>query len=87
MSGGHFIEKCECGRTLSQCRCPDPNKVVRTKSPCQCKPDRPPKGYDSWLDWVLEEGCGRRCIGSASAARTELAELRKLLNDRLKQDE
>jgi len=25
----HFIQKCSCGAVISQCRCPDPNKVVR----------------------------------------------------------
>jgi len=26
---GHFIEKCSCGKIISQCRCPDPSKPVR----------------------------------------------------------
>ena len=26
---GHFIEKCEHGMVVRQCRCPDPNKAVR----------------------------------------------------------
>ena len=26
----HFIEKCSCGATITQCRCPDPNKSVVT---------------------------------------------------------
>lgn len=30
----HFIKKCECGITLSQCRCPDPNKTVEIVRPC-----------------------------------------------------
>ncbi len=25
----HFIEKCEHGMVVTQCRCPDPNKTVR----------------------------------------------------------
>lgn len=25
----HFIEKCEHGMVVRQCRCPDPNKTVR----------------------------------------------------------
>ena len=30
----HFIEKCECGITLNQCRCMDKNKEVRVRKPC-----------------------------------------------------
>lgn len=30
----HFIEKCECGKVLSQCRCADKNKFEKTVSPC-----------------------------------------------------
>lgn len=38
----HFIRKCECGRVLAQCRCPDPNKRVDIISPCQCPPNTRP---------------------------------------------
>lgn len=30
----HYIEKCECGKIMGQCRCPDKNKFVRVVSPC-----------------------------------------------------
>ncbi len=31
----HFIEKCSCGRVLTQCRCPSSDKAVRISSkPC-----------------------------------------------------
>jgi len=31
----HYILKCICGKVLSQCRCPDPNKAIRISSiPC-----------------------------------------------------
>ena len=39
----HFIEKCkECGTTISQCRCPSENKVVRhgTCKECTKKPTK-----------------------------------------------
>lgn len=36
-SRGHFIKKCECGRVMSQCRCPGPNKTVLTHRPCTHK--------------------------------------------------
>lgn len=32
---GHFIELCkDCGKVISQCRCPDPNKT-KTYSVCK----------------------------------------------------
>lgn len=30
----HFIEKCECGKVLSQCRCPSVEKSERVVGPC-----------------------------------------------------
>jgi hypothetical protein len=30
----HFINTCECGKVISQCRCFDLNKAKRTVSPC-----------------------------------------------------
>lgn len=32
----HFIEKCICGNTLAQCRCPSPNKTVHINNNCKC---------------------------------------------------
>ena len=34
--GAHFVMKCECGRVIAQCRCPDPAKQVRV-SPAPCE--------------------------------------------------
>ena len=40
----HFIEKCkECGITISQCRCPDPNKEVRYSVCTTCANKNTPK--------------------------------------------
>jgi len=37
----HFITKCsECGTTITQCRCPDPNKTVQYEICDSCK-DKP----------------------------------------------
>ena len=36
---GHFIEKCEHGAVVTQCRCPDPNKtltIVACPDPDEC---------------------------------------------------
>lgn len=32
----HFLKRCECGRVLSQCRCPGP-KTETVVGPCRCK--------------------------------------------------
>lgn len=37
----HFIIQCKCGHVLSQCRCPDPNKVTTVET---CDVCHPPEG-------------------------------------------
>lgn len=33
----HYIEECECGKILGQCRCPSKDKAKQIVSPCTHK--------------------------------------------------
>lgn len=51
----HFVERCECGVIISQCRCPSKDKAQRVVTPCtHAKRETGDKPYD-WPEEVEPE--------------------------------